>query len=163
MAQTLIRELYTHTPDADAASVRVNGWVRTKRESKTVAFVALSDGSYFKTLQVVLEPGSLPGYADVIRRITTGAAIEVEGTLALTPGGKQPFELKAERVEVLGESPSDYPLQKKGHTVEYLRTIQHLRPRANLFQCAFRVRSVAAQAIHRFFHDKGYQIGRAHV
>ena len=88
--------------------------------------------------------------------IGVGAAIEFVGTLVLTPDMKQPFELKADCVKIVGESPSDYPLQKKRHTLEYLRTIQHLRPRANLFQCAFRVRSVAAQAIHRFFHDKGY-------
>ena len=156
MAHYLIKELYTHMPAADLSGVKVSGWVRTKRESKTIAFVALNDGTYFQNLQIVLEPDRLADYAEVVRRITTGAAIEAEGTLALTPGSKQPFELKAEAITVVGESPSDYPLQKKGHTMEYLRTIQHLRPRANLFQCAFRVRSVAAQAIHRFFHDKGY-------
>ena len=156
MSHYLIKQLYTATPAADLAGVKVSGWVRTKRESKTIAFVALNDGTYFQNLQIILEPDRLADYADTVRRITTGAAIEAEGTLVLTPGSKQPFELKAEKVTVVGESPSDYPLQKKGHTMEYLRTIQHLRPRANLFQCAFRVRSVAAQAIHRFFHDKGY-------
>ena len=156
MAHYLIKDLFMKTPEADLPGVKVNGWVRTKRESKTIAFVALNDGSCFQTLQLILEPDRLPDYANIIKRITTGAAIEAEGTLVLTPGMKQPFELKADRVTVVGESPSDYPLQKKGHTMEYLRTIQHLRPRANLFQCAFRVRSVAAQAIHRFFHDKGY-------
>ncbi|MBQ3268418.1 MAG: asparagine--tRNA ligase [Clostridia bacterium] len=156
MAQTLIRELYTHIPAADLPGVKVSGWVRTLRESKTFAFVELNDGTYFRNLQLVLEADRLPGYDEIVRRISTGAAIEAEGTLTLTPEMKQPFELKAESVTVVGESPSDYPLQKKRHTLEYLRTIQHLRPRANLFQCAFRVRSVAAQAIHRFFHDKGY-------
>ncbi len=156
MAHVLIKELYTSMPAADVQGVVVNGWVRTLRESKTFAFVELNDGTYFKNLQVVLEAEKLPDYAQVVKAITTGAAIEVEGTLTLTPEMKQPFELKAEKVTVVGESPSDYPLQKKRHTLEYLRTIQHLRPRANLFQCAFRVRSVAAQAIHRFFHDKGY-------
>ena len=156
MAQTLIRELYTHIPAADLPGVKVSGWVRTLRESKTFAFVELNDGTYFRNLQLVLEADRLPGYDEIVRRISTGAAIEAEGTLTLTPEMKQPFELKAGSVTVVGESPSDYPLQKKRHTLEYLRTIQHLRPRANLFQCAFRVRSVAAQAIHRFFHDKGY-------
>ena len=156
MAHYLIKQLFTDMPGQDLAGVKVSGWVRTKRESKTITFVALSDGTYFKTLQIILEPDRLPDYAEIVKRITTGAAVEAEGTLVLTPDSKQPFELKAERVRVVGESPSDYPLQKKGHTMEYLRTIQHLRPRANLFQCAFRVRSVAAQAIHRFFHDKGY-------
>ena len=156
MAHYLIKDLYTRMPASDMAQVRVNGWVRTIRESKAFAFVELNDGSYFRNLQIFLEADRLADYGEVVRRITTGAAIEAEGTLTLTPEMKQPFELKAERVTVVGESPSDYPLQKKRPTLEYLRTIQHLRPRANLFQCAFRVRSVAAQAIHRLFHDKGY-------
>ena len=156
MAHYLIKELFTLRPTADIPGLKVNGWVRTIRESKAFAFVELNDGSYFKNLQIILEAERLPDYAEIVRRITTGAAIEAEGTLVMTPENKQPFELKAEKVTVLGESPADYPLQKKRHTLEYLRTIQHLRPRANLFQCAFRVRSVAAQAIHRFFHDKGY-------
>ena len=156
MAEYLIKDLFTKTPAADVKGVKVSGWVRTMRESKTFAFVELNDGTYFKNLQIVLEADKLPGYAELVKAITTGAAIKAEGTLALTPEMKQPFELKAEAITVVGDSPSDYPLQKKRHTLEYLRTIQHLRPRANLFQCAFRVRSVAAQAIHRFFHDKGY-------
>ena len=149
MAHYLVKQLFTDRPAADIAGVKLNGWVRTIRESKAFAFVELNDGTYFKNLQVILEADRLADYADIVKRIATGAAIEVEGTLVLTPENKQPFELKAEKVTVLGESPSDYPLQKKRHTLEYLRTIQHLRPRANLFQCAFRVRSVAAQAIHR--------------
>ena len=156
MAHYLIKQLFTDMPERDVQNVRVNGWVRTIRESKAFAFVELNDGTFFRNLQIILEADRLPGYAELVKRITTGAAIEAEGTLVLTPENKQPFELKAEKVTVVGESPADYPLQKKRHTLEYLRTIQHLRPRANLFQCAYRVRSVAAQAIHRFFHDKGY-------
>ena len=156
MAQYLIKDLYAHTPEADLPGVQVSGWVRTVRDSNRFAFVVMNDGSCFSNLQLVLEADRMADYAETVKRITTGAAIEVEGTLVLTPENKQPFELKADKVTVVGESPSDYPLQKKRHTLEYLRTIQHLRPRANLFQCAFRVRSVAAQAIHRFFHDKGY-------
>ena len=156
MAVTLVKELYTQTPAENLQGVTVNGWVRTMRESKTFAFVELNDGSYFRNLQVVLEEGKLNNYREIVKGISVGAAVEFTGTLELTPEMKQPFELKAESAVVVGESPSDYPLQKKRHTLEYLRTIQHLRPRANLFQCAFRVRSVAAQAIHRFFHDKGY-------
>ena len=156
MTHYLVKQLFTDRPAADVQGVKVNGWVRTIRESKAFAFVELNDGTYFKNLQIILEADKLPDYAEVVKHIATGAAIEAEGTLVLTPENKQPFELKAERITVVGESPADYPLQKKRHTLEYLRTIQHLRPRANLFQCAFRVRSVAAQAIHRFFHDKGY-------
>ena len=156
MKHYLVRELYTAIPAHDLPEVKVNGWVRTMRESKAFAFVELNDGTYFRNLQIILEASKLDNYAEAVRAIGVGAAIEVVGTLVLTPDMKQPFELKADCVKIVGESPSDYPLQKKRHTLEYLRTIQHLRPRANLFQCAFRVRSVAAQAIHRFFHDKGY-------
>ena len=156
MKHYLVRELYTSMPQQDVPEVKVNGWVRTKRESKAFAFVELNDGTYFRNLQIILEESKLSNYAEATRAIGVGAAIEVVGTLVLTPDMKQPFELKADSVTIVGESPSDYPLQKKRHTLEYLRTIQHLRPRANLFQCAFRVRSVAAQAIHRFFHDMGY-------
>ena len=156
MKHYLVKELYSQIPQQDVAQVKVNGWVRTMRESKAFAFVELNDGTYFRNLQVILEEAKLNNYREATRQIGVGAAIEVTGTLVLTPDMKQPFELKADNVTIVGESPSDYPLQKKRHTLEYLRTIQHLRPRANLFQCAFRVRSVAAQAIHKFFHDKGY-------
>ena len=156
MAHHLIKEFYTRMPGQDVARVTVSGWVRTMRQSKAFAFVELNDGSYFKNLQIILEEDRLSNYREATKAIGVGAAIEATGTLVLTPDMKQPFELKADSVTIVGESPSDYPLQKKRHTLEYLRTIQHLRPRANLFQCAFRVRSVAAQAIHRFFHDKGY-------
>ncbi len=156
MAEKLIRELFTSIPSTDLEGVRVSGWVRTMRESKTFAFIELNDGTYFKNLQLVMEEDKLENYKELTKAIGVGAALEAEGTLVLTPEMKQPFELKVTSMTVVGESPSDYPLQKKRHTLEYLRTIQHLRPRANLFQCAFRVRSVAAQAIHRFFHDMGY-------
>ncbi|NLF29073.1 MAG: asparagine--tRNA ligase, partial [Clostridiales bacterium] len=153
---TLVRELFKSPPAQPVANVAVSGWVRTMRESKSFAFVELNDGSYFKNLQIVLEEGSLPEYRELTKKISVGAAVEATGTLVPTPGMQQPFELKCEGLIVVGGSPSDYPLQKKRHTLEYLRTIQHLRPRANLFQCAFRVRSVAAQAVHGFFHDRGF-------
>jgi asparaginyl-tRNA synthetase len=136
--------------------IAVSGWVRTARESKAFAFIELNDGTCFSNLQVVMEEALIDNYSDIIKKISAGAALEAGGALILTPGMKQPFELKASYVKVLGESPIDYPLQKKRHTVEYLRTIAHLRPRANLFQAVFRVRSVAAQAIHRFFHERGF-------
>ena len=153
---TLVRDLFQSPPCEDKAQMTVSGWVRTMRESKSFAFVELNDGTFFRNLQIVLEADRLPEYREITRKIGVGAAIEVTGTLVLTPDMPQPFEIKADALEVLGVSPSDYPLQKKRHTLEYLRTMQHLRPRANLFQCAFRVRSIAAQAIHRYFHDKGF-------
>ena len=156
MDQIRIRDLYEKMPESDRDGVRVSGWVRTIRESKGIAFVALNDGTCFKGLQLVLEENALASYQDTVRRIGVGAAVEAEGKLVLTPGMQQPFELKPTSVRVVGECPPDYPLQKKRHTLEYLRTIQHLRPRANLFQCVYRVRSVAAQAIHTFFHDRDF-------
>ena len=156
MAETTVRSLFRTPPQADLSGVKVSGWVRTMRESKAFAFIELSDGTFFKPLQLVLEEEKLPDYKDLTRAIGVGASVEAEGTLVLTPDAKQPFELKVSSLRVIGESPSDYPLQKKRHTLEYLRTIAHLRPRANLFQCAFRVRSIAAQAVHRFMHDRGF-------
>ncbi len=136
-------------------TVTVAGWVRSIRNMKTFGFVALNDGSNFSGLQIVLERESLPDYETVIRQ-NVGAALIVTGAFTLTPGAKQPYELKAAAVEVEGASAPDYPLQKKRHTVEYLRTVQHLRPRTNLFSAVFRVRSATAQAIHCFFQNQGF-------
>ena len=151
-----IRELYRCTPQTDLPGVEIRGWVRTARESKNFSFIELNDGTFFKNLQIVAEEARVPNYRDRMRAVSVGASLCVKGTLALTPDMPQPFELKADEIEILGESPSDYPLQKKRHSIEYLRTIQHLRPRANLFQCAFRIRSIAAQAVHRFMHERGF-------
>ena len=145
---------------ADAAalggqSMTVCGWVRTVRDMKNFGFIELNDGSCFKSLQVVFERGTLENYEEIARQ-NVGAALIVHGTLVLTPEAKQPFELKADEITVEGASTPDYPLQKKRHSVEFLRTIQHLRPRTNLFSATFRVRSVAAQAVHEFFQSRGF-------
>ena len=136
-------------------SMTVCGWVRTVRDMKNFGFIELNDGSCFKSLQVVFERGTLENY-DEIAHQNVGAALIVHGTLVLTPDAKQPFELKAGSIAVEGTSSPDYPLQKKRHSVEFLRTIQHLRPRTNLFSATFRVRSVAAQAVHEFFQSRGF-------
>ena len=148
-----IRELYRHTP-ADGERVRVSGWVRTVRDSKAFAFISLNDGTFFKPLQIVLDE-TVPGFREIVK-VTLGSAIEAEGVLKLTPDMPQPFELKAGTVNVVGMADPSYPLQKKRHTVEYLRTQAHLRPRTNLFSAVFRIRSVAAQSIHRFFADRDF-------
>ena len=153
MEKVLVRQLFRQTP-ADGAHLLVSGWVRTVRDSKAFAFIELNDGSFFKNLQIVLDE-SVPDFREVVK-VTLGSAIEVEGTLKLTPEAKQPFDLKASRVTVVGMAEADYPLQKKRHTVEYLRTQAHLRPRTNLFSAVFRIRSVAAQSIHRFFADQDF-------
>ena len=139
----------------DGQEITVCGWVRTVRDMKNFGFIELNDGSCFKSLQVVFERGSLDNY-DEIAHQNVGAALIVRGKLVLTPEAKQPFELKACEIQVEGVSTPDYPLQKKRHSVEFLRTIQHLRPRTNLFSAVFRVRSVAAQAVHEFFQSRGF-------
>ena len=144
------------TPEAFTQEpVTVCGWARTVRDQKNFGFIELNDGSSFKGVQVVFERAFLDNY-DEIAKLNVGAALIVQGDLVLTPEAKQPFEIKARSIEVEGVSAPDYPLQKKRHTVEYLRTIQHLRPRTNLFSATFRVRSVAAQAIHDFFQSRGF-------
>ena len=136
-------------------TITVCGWARTIRDQKNFGFIDLNDGSSFKGVQIVFERAVLDNY-DEIAKLNVGAALVVTGTLVLTPQAKQPFEIKAASIAVEGVSAPDYPLQKKRHTVEYLRTIQHLRPRTNLFSAAFRVRSVAAQAVHEFFQSRGF-------
>ncbi|MGI6316931.1 MAG: asparagine--tRNA ligase [Christensenellales bacterium] len=136
-------------------TVKVGGWVRTLRDSGNIAFMELNDGTSFGGVQVVLNREKLPDF-ETLTRLGVSAAVIVTGTVILTPEAKQPFELQATAVEVEGVSDPAYPLQKKRHTYEYLRTIPHLRPRANTFMAVFRVRSLAAQAIHTFFQDRGF-------
>ena len=140
-------------PEEHVGTVEVGGWVRTVRDSKNIGFIELADGSCFLNVQVVYE-NNIP--QEIIKQINTGCAIRVKGKLELTPGARQPFEIRAQEIIIEGACESDYPLQKKRHTLEYLRTIQSLRPRTNIFQATFRVRSVVAQAIHRFFDERGF-------
>ena len=139
---------------APQTGVTVQGWVRTRRDSKTCTFIELNDGSCLRGLQVVAD-ASLP-CAAVYHQILTGASLRVHGDLVLSPGAKQSYEVQAKDIEILGESDSAYPLQKKGHTPEFLRTISHLRPRTNLLGSVFRVRSRMAFAIHRFFQERDF-------
>ena len=155
MKRQHIAGIYASPETFGGQTMTVCGWARTIRDMKNFGFIELNDGSCFKSLQVVLERGKLENYDDIARQ-NVGAAFIVHGELVLTPDAKQPFELKADSVTVEGVSAPDYPLQKKRHSVEFLRTIQHLRPRTNLFSATFRVRSVAAQAVHTFFQDRGF-------
>ena len=155
MSYTKIAAIYADSQALSGQSVTVGGWVRTIRDMKTFGFIELNDGSCFRNLQVVMDANSLENYKDIAAQ-NVGAALIVTGTVVLTPEAKQPLELKATSIAVEGASSPDYPLQKKRHSVEFLRTIQHLRPRTNLFSAAFRVRSVAAHAIHCFFQDQGF-------
>ena len=155
MNRTTVADIFANSQAMGGQTLTVAGWARSVRDSKAVGFVALNDGSCFNSLQVVLSRDALTNY-DEIAGQNVGAALVVTGELVLTPGAQQPFELKAASIQVEGPSAPDYPLQKKRHTVEYLRTIQHLRPRTNLFSAVFRVRSQAAYAIHTFFQQRGF-------
>ena len=154
MNLTSIRTLYKDMESVNRDAVTVGGWVRSIRDSKTFGFIVLSDGTFFEPVQVVYD-NTLPNFNE-IGKYNVGSALVVEGKIVLTPDAKQPFEIHATSVTLEGASTPDYPLQKKRHTIEYLRTISHLRPRTNLFQAVFRVRSLAAYAIHSFFQERGF-------
>ncbi len=149
-----IRSLFKSTQDYAGKEIKVGGWVRNLRASKNFGFINLSDGTYFSQLQVVYG-SELANFAE-ISKLNTGAAVIVTGTLVLTPDAKQPFELQAKDVFVEGPSTPDFPIQPKRHSMEYLRTVSHLRPRTNTFQAVFRVRSLAAYAIHKFFQERDF-------
>ena len=149
-----VRELYKNREAYLDKEVSIGGWVRSVRASKAFGFIVVSDGTYFETLQVVYHD-NMANFAE-ISKLNVGAAIIVKGTLVATPDAKQPFEIQATEVSVEGPSAPDYPLQKKRHTLEYLRTITHLRPRTNTFQAVFRVRSLIAYAIHQYFQERDF-------
>ena len=155
MERMKIAALFADQEQLDGKEVTVCGWARTIRDMKTFGFIELNDGSCFKNLQVVMSADELNNYKEIAGQ-NVGAALIVRGAVVLTPEAKQPLEIKASSIEVEGKSTPDYPLQKKRHSVEFLRTIQHLRPRTNLFFATFRVRSVAAYAIHEFFQSRGF-------
>ena len=149
-----VKEIYRDQAKYIDQKITIGGWVRSIRNSKTFGFMVINDGSFFNTLQVVFNDG-LENF-DTVGHLNVGSAVIVTGTLVATPQAKQPFEIQAETVEIEGASTPDYPMQKKRHTMEYLRTVPHLRPRTNTFQATFRVRSLIAFAIHRFFQERGF-------
>src|SRR5574344_487919 len=155
MDRMRIAALFADSESLGGKEVVVCGWARTIRDMKGFGFVELNDGSCFKNLQVVLDASVLDNYKEIAGQ-NVGAALIVRGTVVLTPDAKQPLEVKAASIAVEGPSAPDSPLQKKRHSVEFLRTIQHLRPRTNLFSATFRVRSVAAYAVHEFFQQRGF-------
>lgn len=154
MELTSIKELYRQTTEYADRKVTVGGWVRNNRDSKSFGFLVVNDGTFFEPLQVVYTE-KLSNFEE-IAKLNIGAAIVATGTILVTPGAKQPFEMQAEEIVVEGASTADYPLQKKRHTFEYLRTISHLRARTNTFQAVFRIRSLAAYAIHQFFQEREF-------
>ena len=155
MQRTEIARIFADMEQYGGQDVTVCGWVRTSRDMKNFGFIELNDGSCFKSIQIVMDAESLPNYKEIASQ-NVGAALIVNGKVVLTPDAKQPLEIKASSIEVEGPSAPEYPLQKKRHSVEFLRSVAHLRPRTNLFNAAFRVRSVAAFAIHEFFQQNGF-------
>ena len=155
MDLTTVKSIYRNTAEYANKEVTIGGWIRTMRASKNFGFIELNDGSFFKNIQVVFEADKVSNYEEITKQ-NVGAALIVKGLLVETPEAKQPFEIKATEIEVEGTSTPDYPLQKKRHSVEFLREIAYLRPRTNLFSATFRVRSLVAMAIHEFFQNKGF-------
>lgn len=155
MKHTSVRDIFKSPTEFEGKQVTVAGWVKTIRASNKFGFIELGDGSCFKPIQVVFESDIIDNYSDIAKQ-NVATSLIVTGTLVLTPDAPQPFELKAETIEIEGKSTPDYPLQKKKHGLEYLRSIAHLRPRANTFHAVFRVRSAAAYAIHKFFQEQGF-------
>ena len=154
MNLTDIKDLYRNREAYIDKEVTIGGWVRSIRDSKTFGFIVVNDGTFFETLQIVYGDG-LENF-ETISKLNVGSAIVARGKIVATPQAKQPFEMQAEEIVIEGTSTADYPLQKKRHSFEYLRTISHLRPRTNTFQATFRVRSLIAYAIHTFFQERGF-------
>lgn len=154
MELTDIRDLYHHKEKFENQEVTIGGWIRSIRDSKAFGFLVINDGTFFEPLQIVMTD-AMENYGE-IRKLNVGAAVIATGTIIATPDAKQPFEMQAVSIEVEGTSMPEYPLQKKRHTFEYLRTMTHLRPRTNTFEAVFRVRSLIAYAIHTFFMEKGF-------
>ncbi len=155
MTRVKIKKLFSDVSSYESKPVTVCGWVKTIRDSKALGFIEINDGSCFKNLQVVFEDSKISNFKEVCK-YNVGSALVVTGNIVLTPGAKQPFEIHATEIVLEGASTPDYPLQKKRHTLEFLRGIAHLRPRTNTFSAVFRVRSVAAYAIHKFFNERGF-------
>ena len=153
--KTTVKSIFAAPEQFADKTVKVSGWIRTIRASNAFGFIEINDGTFFKNIQVVFESEILENYKE-IASMNVGAALNITGKLVLTPDAKQPFEIKAEAIDIEGASTPDYPLQKKRHSFEFLRTIAHLRPRTNTYSAVFRIRSLAAYAIHKFFNERGF-------
>ena len=155
MERVQIKEIFRNQKEYIGKEITVCGWIRQIRDSKKLGFIELNDGSFFKCIQVIFEEDKISNFKDVAK-LSISSSILVKGNLVETPDGKQPFEIHAKEIEILGASDLDYPIQNKRHTFEYLRTVAHLRPRTNTFMAVFRVRSLVAYAIHKFFQEQGF-------
>ena len=160
MPRTLVKDALNAAAPTD--SLLLQGWIRTRRDAKAFSFIEVNDGSCLKGIQVIADAG-LPNYATEIARAHTGASIEVQGKLVPSQGQGQKWEVVAQSFRIVGEADATYPLQKKGHTLEFLREIAHLRPRSNLFGAVFRVRSRLAYAVHQFFQERSFHYNHAPI
>ncbi len=154
LKNVLVKDLFRNFADYEGKEIQVSGWVKTIRDSKNFGFIEINDGSFFKNVQVVFE-ADLANFEEV-RKLSISSSIIVIGTVVKTENAKQPFEIKAKEINIVNQADLDYPLQKKKHSFEYLRTVSHLRPRTNTFNAVFRVRSVLSYAIHKFFQERGF-------
>ncbi|MBR6245711.1 asparagine--tRNA ligase, partial [bacterium] len=154
MEKVVVKSIFRDTANYMNKQIEVSGWVRTIRASNAFGFIEINDGSFFKNIQVVFE-SDLENYKD-IAKLGTGSSVRVIGTLVESAGAKQPFEIKAEQIQIVGTSDEDFPIQKKKASLEFLRTVAHLRPRANTYNAVFRIRSLVAFAIHSFFQERGF-------
>lgn len=155
MKNVLVKDLYTKKRDFSDEPITISGWIRTIRDSKKIAFIEVNDGSYIKNIQVIAKKNALANFDDVVK-LPISSTVKITGKLVETPDAQQPFELHAEEVKIEGVADPDYPLQKKKHSLEYLRTIAHLRPRTNTFYSVFKIRSLAAFAIHEYLQKYGF-------
>lgn len=155
MKRVEVREIFRKKEDFLGKEVTIAGWIRQKRDSKKFIFIELNDGSFFKSIQIIAEDDKIKNFEE-IARLNISASIVVKGKVEETPNNKQPFEIQADSIKVLGTSEEDYPIQPKKHSFEYLRTVAHLRPRTNTFMAVFRIRSLVAYAIHKFFQEQGF-------
>ena len=155
MAEVSVKQLYREPESFTGQEVTVKGWVRTNRGNNKIGFIELNDGSFFKSVQIVYENEHLDNF-EMVSKAPISAALKITGVFILTPDAKQPFEINAREVSMEADADRDYPLQKKRHSLEFLREIAHLRPRSNTFAAVFRIRSIVAYAIHRFFQENDF-------
>ena len=155
MERVKVKELFKNSKKYLGKEITVTGWIRKIRDAKKIAFIELNDGSFFKPVQVIAEEENVNNFVE-ITKLNISSSIVVKGTLVETPNEQQPFEIKANKIDIMGKAEEDYPIQPKRHTMEYLRTVAHLRPRTNTFMAVFRVRSMVAYAIHKFFQEQGF-------
>ena len=155
MERVKVKEIFRNKEEYLGKEINVAGWIRQKRDAKKIAFIELNDGSFFKPIQIIVEDEKIENFAEIVK-LNISSSIVVKGLLVDAPNGKDSLEIHANKIEIMGKADDDYPIQPKKHSMEYLRTVAHLRPRTNTFMAVFRVRSLVAFAIHKFLQEQGF-------